>query len=183
MGVKIEELMQVGLKKIIDQFVGKYADTFNNKLGMTEEDLLNDMREQIWKGLLTWNKAGKTKLSTYLICLIKNRFNTLLDKSTVGMRSRMDYYSDVFSSVIEGSDGSETQDTGEALFLHRQEIMRDRDSLEPAEREIYMDLLMGYSIAEMMTKHDLSRMEVITSIKSINQRVGERRDNTSKGAL
>ncbi len=171
------------VKTTIKHFLKKYGNQFNNKLGLTEDDLMSEVRQEIWKGMLTWKKAGKANVSTYLNALISYRFQELLDMSLAKKR-RVDYYADVFRSVSIDPQQTETHDTGESLFEHRQEIMSDCNALDnPAEQEIYLDLLTGFSIAEMMSRHSLTRVEVVAAVKAINARVMERRVNTAKGAL
>lgn len=184
LSVRIEHLIETDLKQTIGFYINRYKKTFDRKLGLTEDDLMNDIREQVWKGLLTWNAKGKANLKTYLNSLISNRFLTLLKKSSIDKYSSLEYYADAYAAASIDPDLTVTEDTGESVFERRQEMLKDKEVLsDDEEQKIFSDLILGYSIPEMMTRHKLARVKVISLINKINKRVTERRSNTSRGAL
>lgn len=184
LSVRIEHLIETDLKQTIGFYINRYKKTFDRKLGLTEDDLMNDIREQVWKGLLTWNAKGKANLKTYLNSLISNRFLTLLKKSSIDKYSSLEYYADAYAAASIDPDLTVTEDTGESVFERRQEMLKDKEVLsDDEEQKIFSDLILGYSIPEMMTRHKLARVKVISLINKINKRVSERRSNTSRGAL
>jgi DNA-directed RNA polymerase specialized sigma24 family protein len=172
--VDIEHLIDTELKDTVAYFIGKYGKTCENKLGLTRDDLLNDIREQVWKGLLTHDKDKRANLKTYLNRLIKNRFGVLLTRSTIPKYSNVDYFADVYTSTGIDEEHLITEDTGETVFERRQIIMQDMATLGPQDRWIYGDLLLGRSLDEMVNAHKLPRVKVIASINRIDDMIKRR---------
>ncbi len=185
LSLDIEYLIHNDLKNDVTFYLKRYSTILELKLGMTEEDLVNDIREQVWKGLLTWRNDGKANRKTYISNLIEKRFITLLQKTGAKKNNIILYYADVFTTLQQKIDKEylETQETGEEILKQRQEAMKDLESLSLVEKLIYPDLLIGRSIGEIMKQHRLDRVSVVKAITKINERVTERRRNTARGAL
>lgn len=166
--VRIETLLTGDLKDTIKYHIGKYGKTFERKLGLTRDDLINDMREQIWKGLLTHKSDGKANIKTYLNTLIKNRFGVLLKRSSIKKYSSVDYYGDVFATTGIEDEHLVTEETGETIFEKRQVIMQELELLNTNEKFIYADLIMGRGIEEMVKLRTLPKVEVIAAINKIS---------------
>lgn len=183
--IEISSLMANEMKDTVSTYIHRYKGIISAKLGLYEDDLKNDIQEQIWKGLLTWDPNGKANKKTYLNRLIEKRFMTLLKRTTILKNNSLMYYADVFTS-LEGSidaDHTEDRESGETLYQRRQELMKDLEVLGDIERAIFPDLLQGSRIDEMAADHGLKRQDVIKAINNINTRLSERRANTVNGAL
>ncbi len=165
------------LRDTINHYIGKYWRTFERRLGITKDDLLNDIREQIWKGVLTHKPNGKANLKTYLNRLINNRFLVLLKKSSIDKNNFLDYYGDLFSSTGIEEETLVTEETGETIFEKRQVIIQDMAALSDADKLVYVDLILGKSIQDIMTERKLPRIQVIGMINRIDEMIKRRLKN------
>ncbi len=176
----IEHLLTKVVHKQIADYFSEYGATIERKLGLTKDDIINDMREQIWKGLLTHNhkesaKCGQANLKTYLNLLIKNRFLLLYNRSTLKKYNSIDYYSDAFNATGISSEYSETEESGETLLEKRQELMKSLVLLSQKDRNIFKDLALGYNLSEMVERNKMPITEVIGSIKRIDETIQKRK--------
>jgi DNA-directed RNA polymerase specialized sigma24 family protein len=198
LSIEIEQLIAGELKATISHFIRKYEDRLTYKLGIDRDDLMNDIRMQIWKGLISWSPDKKAKRYTYLSSIIEKRFRTLIRQAGTVKFSSISYYADPFTSKAReiSEESTTTYESGEELLSRRQEQMQDYcaiDDVEPANAEeekararklaIYQDLLQGAKISEMTKKHGVSRTEVVRLVNEISQRVAERRANTARGPV
>ena len=176
----IEDLLANVVHRQVADYMEKFSATIENKLGLTRDDLMNDVREQIWKGLLTHSHADnpyrkKANLKTYLDTIIKNRFLLLYKQSTLRKYNSIEYYSDASQASGAKSEFLEVEETGESLLERRQEFMKDLVLLSNEDRAIMKDLVLGYSIAEMMARTGLSRTQVIGAINRVQKASSDRR--------
>jgi DNA-directed RNA polymerase specialized sigma24 family protein len=169
--VKIEELLNGQLKSTVKHFISKYGKTFERRLGYTRDDMMNDMREQIWKGLLTHKPESGANIKTYLNTLIRNRVLVLLKRSKIKKHSSVDYYSDVFASVSVDDEHKMTEENGETLLQKRQDFMLtelEHSVLTTEEQGVYAELLLGRGIDEIMKTKGLQRVVVTAAILRID---------------
>lgn len=183
--IEIKSLMANEMRDTVSAYISRYKGLISMKLGLYEDDLKNDIAEQIWKGLLTWDPNGKANRKTYLNRLIEKRFMTLLKSTTALKNNSLLYYADVFTSLEADISPEHTEDreSGETLYQRRQELLKDLEVLGAVERAIFPDLLQGSRIDEMATDHGLKRQDIIKAINNISTRLSERRANTINGAL
>lgn len=172
--LRIEVLLTGELKDTIKYHLGKYGKTFERKLGLTRDDLLNDMREQIWKGLLTHSPSGGANLKTWLNRLISNRFLVLLKRSTIQKHNSVDYYGDVFSTTGIDDETLMTEETGETIFEKRQIIAQEFESLNKEEKLIYFDMTQGRGLSEMVEKRKMSPLKVTGMINKLSAMIASR---------
>lgn len=173
----IEHLLTNVVHRQIADYMDKFGATIERRLGLTEDDLMNDMREQIWKGLLTHKTSGDANLKTYLNTIIKNRFLVLYDRSTLRKYNSVEYYADAFSATGASKEYSETEETGETLLERRQEFIRDLVTLSEKDRTIFKDLILGFNLNEMVKRNKMQLTEVIGAIKRIDETIRKRRMN------
>lgn len=162
--------MEGELKKTIRTFMRAYGKTLHNKLGLTQDDIMNDVREQVWKGLVMHSNSKKANRHTYLCNIIENRFLTLYKKSTIPKHNAIQYYADVFSVKDIDTRYTETNMTGLSLIEIREEFMEKLMLLDPAERVVYRCLLVGEGFAEMEKATGLPRTQINKLIAAISQK-------------
>ena len=172
----IERLLETDLKATIESMYSKYGEAFDHKLGMSKDDIINDMRIQIWKGLLNFRPERNVRLKTYLDNLVKNRFNTFRRRASLKKYNSVDYFKNVFSHDGVDQEHFKTEETGETILERRQELMKDLVSLTDGERRILSDLILGFTLDEMVQRNKLQLSEVISSINRIDARVRKRRE-------
>lgn len=166
---EIEKILKTELRDVINYYVGKYGRTLERKLGLRKEDLMNDMREQIWKGLLTHDPKKSAARKSYIYGLIKNRFNTLLERSNKRKYNSVEYFADIWATTGIAREYRETDETPETVFELREAMMRETYSLTAFERVVYFDLVCGRSLAEMAKRHQVDRVIVISAVNRIDR--------------
>lgn len=166
--VEIERLLRTELKDTIKFWVKKYSNTFLQRLGMSRADIMNDMREQIWKGLLTYDRSKGANVKTYMNHCIENRFKTLADKADTNKFKNLTHYADVYASTGTEEDYV-THDTPETVFEQRETIMIElsRLALED-ERKVYVHLILGDGLDAMEKSTGLPRPVIVGMIKRID---------------
>ena len=93
---QIEAIFQDLLSDHIRVVLIKYGPILNDRLGMNQDDLINEIRVQIWKGLLVYDASKGASMKTYLKKLIANRVSVLLKKAFCKKNRLVDYYSDIY---------------------------------------------------------------------------------------
>lgn len=167
---QIEEWMQGELASTIRHFIRKYGGTLERKLGLSKEDLENEIRLEIWKGLLTFDPK-KAKLKTYFDRLIKNRFHTLYVRSELGKNNMVDYYADVFGIDRMQESDYITYDTAETFLEHRETVMQGLVDLTDLEFAIVQDIVAGENLQTMSKKHNVRIPTLIGIIGTIDRLV------------
>jgi hypothetical protein len=167
LSIEIKHWMEVEYKEAIASYIRKYGQIFERRLGMTRDDMLNDFREQIWKGLVTYDPAKKANKRTYLNNVMKNRIGVLLRRTSITKYNSIDYYADIWSTPGVESENLETNDTPESIFAYREILMKVNYSLSAFDKLVNADLIEGRSLEEMEKRHRVPRSEIIGAIKRI----------------
>lgn len=167
--IRIEQILTTDLKGTISHYLKKYGPLFDKRLGLTRDDILNDMREQIWKALITHDPTKSAGLRTYLSTLVTNRFRVLLRRSSIPKYTCIDYYGDIYESAGIDEETLITDETGETLFERRQTASSIIRELEGTDAWcIFGDLLLGCDLEEMMTRNKMTRVQVTAAILKID---------------
>lgn len=160
--------MNVEYRNAIAGYIRKYGERFERKLGITKDELVNEIRFEIWKGLATYDASKGANKRTYLNNVMKNRMGVLLDRCETKKYSLVDYYGDVFSTAGIDRELLETEETPESIFAYRELLMKVNVALSPFDRLINADLMEGRSLEEMEKLHRRERSEIVGSIKRID---------------
>lgn len=165
----IEEWIKGELAPTIRFYVRKYGATFDRKLGLTADDLKNEIRVEVWKGLLSYNKS-KAKLKTYLNRLIHNRILTLYARSELNKNNMVDYFADVFATERVADHDKVTYENAESILERRETVMEGLMGLgSDLEFAIVRDLMVGENLSAMEKKHQVSRAVVTAAIMKIEK--------------
>jgi len=73
-GVEVDRLMGDELDYVVNMYVCKYRNAVRETLGWTKEDLEQEIRVALWKGLATFDKSRAVKVTTYLSATLHNLF-------------------------------------------------------------------------------------------------------------
>lgn len=163
--------MEGELADTIAFFLRKYGKSLDAKLGMMEDDVLNDVREQIWKGLLSFDKNGAANLKTFLSFLLTNRFRTLARRAGLTKYNCVQYYADIFTSGAVDKSDMITEETGEAIYEARQQLAVYLTLMTEMDRDIYAYLLQGYSLTEMVADHNKKNPKHLVTRISITMQI------------
>lgn len=174
-GLEIERLLKSReIGGSVDHYWKKYGQTIERRLGFQKDDIMNLMREEIWKGLITFRSNGKANIITYLNTLIRNRFNTLLDRTRKMKFSSVEYFGNVWSAPGVTEEMVETSHTPEALLVLRESVLQEHFALTDFERLIYADLMYGRNLREMVQKHKAPTLNVVAAVLRIDHLTRER---------
>lgn len=174
--IEIERLLRNELKDTISFWTKKFANTFARHLGLTRADIMNEMRERIWKGLLTYDKSKGANVKTYMNRIIENRFKELAKRCEAPKYKNLTHFADVYAST--GFDAHlVSEDTPESVFEQREELMIRLASLNQFEsdRVVLMHLAMGHGLDDMEEATGLSRPIIVGAVKRIDAMLRLRR--------
>lgn len=157
--------MQNELKSTIDHNLHKYGVTIERRMGLMRDDLLAEVRECIWKGIVTFKKTGDANFKTYINSCVNNRFKTLARLSQTKKATSLDYYDDVYDSV--GVMESYTLDTGEIAFERKQKFEKYLNALSGFERTVLSKMIVGSTLSEIEDKTKAPRSKVIAAVKNV----------------
>lgn len=173
---QIPDIMENLVRDNIEANLKVYAVTLENRLGLTKDDLLNDIREQLWKALITFNPHGGANLSTYCRRLIENRFGVLLKQAGRHKYTSVEYHANVFSSGIINEDQLVSEETGETIFERRHEFMKDLAHLNESDRILYSAIEQGHGLSELSKLTGKTVVEVTAAVKRIEILIRKRRE-------
>lgn len=182
---QIRELMEGELSETVRFHMRRHATVLEAKLGMMEDDVLNDVREQLWKGLISYDRGGAANQKTFLSFILANRFKTLSRRASLAKYNCVQYYADVFSSAAVNKADMITEETGEAIYEARQQLAVYLTLMNETDREIYAYLLQGYSLGEMVSDHNqrcpqspVTRIIITAGINRVQEIVKKQRKLT-----
>jgi DNA-directed RNA polymerase specialized sigma subunit len=81
-GQEIEALIKKDLSYIIYQQISRCEKMVYDIMGWSREDLLQQVRIQLWRGLAMYNSHRNVKKQTFLSVILVNYFNFLMKKIT-----------------------------------------------------------------------------------------------------
>lgn len=148
-------------------YLKKYRAIFERKLGMNDDDILNDLREEVWKALLTFRPEAGVKLTTYVNKLIHNRIYELYKKCTLKKHSHLDYFSDVFSIKTTNNEEFQTDETPQTIFEVRERWKQKLADRSHVDQLVISGVLSGMDLTAMEKKFQIDRVTLTRSIKEI----------------
>jgi len=175
---RIKWVLETLVPDTVEVHLKKCSATLERKLGLMPDDLLNNIRVQIWKALLTYAESNRTRLRTYVNKIIENEFKVLLRRASLKKYNSVEYYADVFTSTGIDQDHFFTEETGETIFERRTEFEKIEAMLSDVDRLILAGLSEGQTIAELTKLTQRSRIEIIGAINRIATVVKEYRSQS-----
>lgn len=144
-------------------YLGKFEALIKARLGMERPDIENEMREQIWKGLSSFNKRKPASLKTYLTNIIGNRFKTLAKKAIAKKNGFVDHYDDPYSQIPEDEIPSYVIDD---VVCFRENILDFVSQCKDEEEaSVIIGLYNGRGLDEFQNSTKLSRDQIVSLIK------------------
>lgn len=170
LNIKIADIMENLIPSHIESQIAIHGSSIERKLGLTEDDLTSIIREQVWKALLTHTPTGGANIKTWVKKLIDNKFKSLIYQSTIKKYNLIEYGADdaLYSSDSDVLTDENTSERLYELYERRMAYKSKVKGLSEIDKAIYIDLIDGYGIAELMKRKGLNRTEIIQSIKRID---------------
>lgn len=111
LGERIEHLLANEMQYITSWYVKRYKNAALAALGWSEDDLTQNIRIQIWKGLATFDSSKKFKLETYLSSILEKYFASLAKRCRSAFKHKLvsmnDMIGDTYDSHIVGHEESD----------------------------------------------------------------------------
>jgi DNA-directed RNA polymerase specialized sigma24 family protein len=169
-GLKIEELIRGDMSYIVNKYIRKYKTSAYDVFGWTPEDLLQQIRIVMWKGLATFQPEKKFKITTYLSVILLNYFLSLSKKCRSNKNAKAKLYcvEEVYETVEEPSEHIDA----EMLLDAQQNTQYFMDKLTLVERFV-MPFFEDepISISALANKSGLSKKESGRIIQSIKRKL------------
>lgn len=130
-GDEIERLIKGEMAYIVNWYIRNYQFAVRETFGWTPEDIMQEIRVTFWKGLATFDRSNKIKITTYLSTMLHNMFANV----TKSCQSQKNFGTKL--SREDGlSQGQEPQDhdTPDSLFEISEASNRVEAVLAPLER-------------------------------------------------
>lgn len=162
----IAEIFKTAVKPTIDYYMSKYAAIIENRIGMTADDVTNEMNVEIWKAVLSYCPNKKANIKTYTKRLVKNRFKSLLRQSKLKKYNSLTYFSNVFESPGVDPNSFVDESTGESFFEKRNEFHKTMSYLSEPDRIILSGLMEGHDFGKLA---ELTGKPVIEITAALNR--------------
>jgi len=165
---QIEVLMKSDMRYVVKSWCSKYQYRAQETFGWAYDDLEQQVRIAMWKGLATFDTSQNVKLTTYLSAVIENHFKSLSKKcrSKRNARTKLLCVEEVYEDkeiFVEGLDD---------WLSYSSSVTRVLDQLNQLEKEVLaLHLVEGVSINTMVEKLGIKRHVVISVLKSVKLKI------------
>lgn len=164
-GKEIEAVLKDELSYIVNKYIRAYSYAVYDTFGWTPEDLMQNVRVLLWKGLATFSDAANVKKTTYLNAILRNYFLTVSKKckskrnSQAKLTSVGEVYDDFEERMEEATDTIIASMTAETYKKFVQ-------TLHPFEAEVFdLCFLIGHEPMEVAKMLGVSPRRVNTTVK------------------
>jgi RNA polymerase sigma factor (sigma-70 family) len=164
-GLQIESLLAGEMKSVSRFYVGKYHPMLRETLGYTAEDILQEIRIVIWRGIATYNPK-MSKLKTYLCNLLRRRFHNLAIRKNRKKRGRL-----IPVEKLSQDQQPVDQHNNETWLDYLEQFQNIVDTLDKSEMNVLKWHLKGYTLDEICRKTNQRRVNVIKNLKTIKTRM------------
>lgn len=118
-GEEIEHLLRTDMRYIAHKYVNQFRVAAFDTFGWTREDLMQQVRITMWKGLATFDPSKKFKITTYLSAILFHYFMSLSKKcrSNKNAKSKLVCVEDGMDAEMAVDDFSldELMDSSESM--------------------------------------------------------------------
>jgi len=169
-GQEVERLIRHDLAWLVSKYRREYRSAVRETFGWTTEDLDQEIRIALWKGLATFDRSHQVKVTTYLSATLHNLFANITKsckaKKNQGQRlSRSDFMSPT-------QEPSDPFGGGESWMSYAESFDALMDDLSAAEMYILKYCLLdSWSIERLAKDLAVRRTTIIATILSIQRKM------------
>lgn len=169
LGLLIEELMKDSMKFIVWKYVYNYREAVYQTFGWDDDDLLQFIREQLWKGVATFDPSKNFKIETYCSSILYKQFANLSKQCQTNKHSLSKLYC---PEELFDSEETTVEETPEDWLNYAQKFRVLWDSLDEQETKILARYLAkGESATKMAESTGYKKTEVIRILKDLKERL------------
>ena len=82
------------------QLLKSYKNAINDKLGVTPEDIINELRAKAWAAQADWRRDGQANLRTYMNTVVRNHMLVLAKQIGFDKYAKIEFQP-VYDTVFE----------------------------------------------------------------------------------
>lgn len=167
-GLRVERHIKTDMAYIVNQYVNNYRHAVADTFGWTRDDLMQEVRLALSKGLATFDVSKNFKITTYLSVILFNRFVSLAKqiRATKHSSTKLVCVETIFESEGDLADGVDDWmdcTTSLSYFL---------DKLTAQEGEIlHLQLIHGYSVAAIAELFAVPKHHIAAVVKSMKRKL------------
>lgn len=173
-GMEVAIAMKTDLKFLVYSYSRSCSHLVKDTFGWEQEDLEQHMMEVLWKGLATYDESKRIKKTTYLSVIFKNSMANLIKACNRDKRRLTRLYCPEI--MVEDSEQS-AQLTGEDWVSYQSTFSSVIGHLSEREKKVMAyHLAYGMSISDICRKTRITKVEVVSIIKMIKDKMEVIRD-------
>lgn len=167
-GLRVEHLIKTDMRYIVNRYISQYRLNVADTFGWTREDLLQQIRITMWKGLATFDESKNFKVTTYLSAILFNYFMSLSKKcrSLRNSQSKLYCVENIFDSQAASDD---MVDDWVSYTNSLKELMENLSLMEIIVLKLQIEA--GYGVTTISEKLKLKKPVVIGIIKSVKRKL------------
>jgi len=164
-GIKVEHLIQNEMKYIVNKYIYKYRKAVFDTFGWDTDDLLQQVRLVLWKGVATFDTSKKAKIETYCSTMLYYAFLNISKKCKTYKHSLSKLYCP--EEMFE-SEELIFYETGEDWVRYAQSFKVLMNTLTDNEQKVIVRYLVhGESTIDISKQTKIKKTEVIYILKNI----------------
>ena len=168
-GMEIERLIKNEMSYIVNKYIHKYKNAAFETFGWDKDDLLQHIRVILWKGVVTFDPSKNFKMTTYLSKILYYQMGNF--SKTCGNKknaeSKLYCPGELFDSE-EIIDFTSAEDW--AVYAKKFKVLLTK--LGKKDMKVLVSyLIYGHTLAEMEVKLNLSKGEIVASLKRIKEKM------------
>ncbi len=168
-GIEMERLINNELSYIVNRHINSYKKAACDTFGWDRDDLLQYVRESVWKGLATFDRSLGYKVETYICSILSRSFFNLSKKCKTKKHSMTKMFC---PDELFETEEMMFHDTGEDWVRYGQSFGVLLGNMEVKEQKIMvLYLVHGKDITEMSEELKIKRTEVVRNIKTLKQKI------------
>lgn len=168
-GIKVYHLMKNDLNYIVNKYALSYKNCCKNILGWEREDIMQHIAEILWKGVATFDESKNFKLTTYLSAILYYQMANL----SKSLQKKKRYTNTVLTEeTLKMAEEAVDEATTEDWVQHRAKFKILLGNISKKETNVLiLHLLNGFNIEEMKKELKLPRVEIVSILKNINEKI------------
>jgi RNA polymerase sigma factor (sigma-70 family) len=168
-GVKVEALIKKEMAYIVNQYIVKYNHAVADTFGWDRDDLLQNIRMAMWKGVATFNPDYGFKIETYLSSILSKTFSNISRQCKTQKHSRTKLYC---PENFYESEEIIFRETGEDWVRYAQSFAVLMGTLNRKEQKVMVRYLIhGETTSEISEKSKIKKTEVVKILKEIKEKI------------
>lgn len=179
-GLEVERLIKDEMSYIVNDYISKYRHACADTFGWDRDDLMQHIRESLWRGVATFNPNYGYKIETYLSSILKKSFLNLSRKCKTKKHSLTKLYC---PEDLYESGEMIFNETGEDWVRYSQNFSVIVGKMNSKEQKIMVRYLVYNETVEKIAKSTkFKKTEIVRCLKSIKATLKETMEIGNEGS-